>query len=144
VNVYAAYTFADYRFDEFIDGESDFSGNKLTGASPHLLNAGIDLNPGSKGLYGNLNFQFVDAMPVRDDNAVFSSAYRLLNLRLGYRFSIGKRWNLDAYGGINNIWNEKYASMIQINAAGFGAAPRYYYPGLPRHFFAGFSVNLSL
>ena len=45
--------------------------------------------------------------------------------------------------GIKNLLNEKYASMILINAQGFnGNKPRYYYPGLPRNYFI--SLNLKV
>ncbi len=141
---YLNYTYADYRFDEFIDDENDFSGNELTGTAPHQLNAGITWNQGYPGFYGNLFYQFIDAMPMRDDNSIYSEAYHLINLKWGYRFVFEKRWHLDCFTGINNLWNEKYASMILINAASFGGNdPRYYYPGLPRNFYAGFKLAMD-
>ncbi len=143
LNIFASYTFADYTFQEFIDGEDDFSGNHLTGTPRHLFNTGIDAT--FKSFYGNIQFNFVDKMPMRDDNTIFSDAYQLMNMKLGYQLHIGKRWSFDFFAGINNIWNEKYASMIQINASNFGgAAPRYYYPGLPRNFYAGVKIAVDL
>lgn len=137
LNVFLTYTYSDYQFDEFVDGENDFSGNDLTGTAPHLLTAGIDYRP-AKGFYANLNYQFVDAMPMRDDNSIFSEAYQLVNLRLGYHLTVGSKFLLEIYGGLNNVFDEKYASMILINAGSFGGrAPRYFYPGLPRNYYGG-------
>ena len=83
-------------------------------------------------------------MPLRDDNELgYNNAYSLLNLRLGFRPQWGQsQW--DFFGGINNIMNEKYASMILINASSFGGRPpRYYYPGLSRHFYFGIRLGLG-
>ena len=42
------------------------------------------------------------------------------------------------YGGIRNLFDAHYASMILINAPSFGGQPpRYYYPGTPRYFYLG-------
>ena len=43
---------------------------------------------------------------------------------------------------VNNVTNEKYASMILTNASGVGnAQPRFYYPGLPINFYGIISLN---
>ncbi len=139
--LFTTYTRANYRFDEFMDGEDDFSGNKLTGQPPHTLNAGLDYRP-ERGFYGHLNFQFVDAYPLNDANTLTNDAYKVFNLKVGYQRPIGKHWQLDLFAGINNFLDEKYAPMTQINAASFGGAqPRYYYPGLPRNYFGGVKVG---
>ena len=117
-----------------------FSGNELTGTAPHVMNLLFFFK--SQGLYGNVNYRFVDAMPLRDDNSVYSDAFQVLNLKVGYQRSIGNNWKVDLNGGLNNIFDEHYASMHQINAGSFGgAAPRYYYPGLPRHFYTGLTLK---
>lgn len=137
------YTFSDYTFDEFIDGEQDFSGNELTGTARHIASAGVLFN--CNGWYGNLNYQLVDQMPLRDDNSLYSEAYDLLNTKIGYQFKLGEDWAIDAAVGVNNIWDEKYASMILINAGSFGgAAPRYFYPGLPRNYYGSLRVSYNI
>lgn len=139
VSVFASYTFSNYRFTEFIDDEQDYSGNELTGTPPHQLSLGLDYLPQAGGPYGHLNWRLVDAMPIRDDNSIYSEAFQVLNLKLGYRYLWSADQHLlDAYFGINNMLDEQYASMLLVNAASFGgAAPRYYYPGLPRHIYVG-------
>ena len=143
-DLFAGYTFSDYRFEDFVDGEDDYSGNELTGTAPHVLNAGIDLYPEENGFYAHFNARFVDAMPLRDDNSIYSESYLIANTKLGYRHTFGK-WELDLYGGINNLFDEKYASMLLINAGSFGGrAPRYYYPGLPQHYYGGIGLRYKL
>lgn len=136
-------TFTDYRFSEFMEDSIDYSGNQLTGTPKNIVNAGLDFKS-IHGVYGTLNYQFIDAMPLRDDNSIFSQCYSLVNLKLGYRRALFERLNLDLFAGINNLLNQKYASMFLINAPSFGnTPPRYYYPGLPLNYFLGFSFSFK-
>jgi iron complex outermembrane receptor protein len=139
--VFLTYSVNDYTFQEFVDDEDDFSGNVLTGVPSQVFNTGIDFT--SKwGVYGNLNYQFVDEMPIRDDNSLFSDAYSLLNLKLGFQKTWKNGFGIDFYAGIQNLLDEKYASQVLINATAFGnAQPRYYYPGLPRNYFMALKVS---
>lgn len=144
LTIWGNWSRANYTFKEFVDEDQDFSGNALTGQPPHQVNAGIDLNT-EFGLYGFLTYEFVDAYPINDANSVFTDSYQLMNLKLGYRRDLGRRLSVDLYAGINNIWDEKYASMVQINAIGFGGrAPRYFYPGLPQNYYGGVKVRYLL
>nr|HQU51565.1 TonB-dependent receptor [Saprospiraceae bacterium] len=73
-----------------------------------------------------------DRLPLRDDGSAWGDGYFLMHLNAGYAFQLGK-WQFDAFGQVDNITNTLYASMFLINAGSFGgAAPRYYYPGMPR------------
>ncbi|MDU8886535.1 TonB-dependent receptor [Yeosuana sp. MJ-SS3] len=134
------YTFNDYIFKEFIDEDNNFSGNELTGVPKDVFNAVIDFD--SKiGLYGNVNFQYIGSMPITDGNSLYSNSYKLTNFKLGYKFNIYKQIKANLFYGLNNIFDEKYASQILINANSFnGSAPRYYYPGNPINYYAGFNV----
>ncbi|MEZ4774916.1 MAG: TonB-dependent receptor [Bacteroidia bacterium] len=144
LDVFTTYTLTRYRFQEFVDGEADYSGNILTGTPPQVFNAGIDFSA-TWGLYANANFLYVDAMPMRDDNTRYTQAYQVVNLKMGFRKDILKTLTADLYGGIANALDERYAGMILVNAAGVGAnQPRYYYPALPRNFFAGIKLSWLL
>ena len=134
----------DYRFDDFVDGESDFSGNELTGNPDNIVNFGLDYEMNG-GVYVHINSQYVDRTPVNDANTIYASSYFLTNAKAGYRRPIQSRWALDIYAGVNNIFDEKYASMILVNAGSFGGnAPRYFYPGLPANFFGGIFLSYDL
>jgi iron complex outermembrane receptor protein len=82
-------------------------------------------------------------MPMRDDNSIYSESYGITNIKLGWLRNLGS-FDLDVYGGIQNLFDVKYASMILVNAPSFGGRPpRYYYPGLPINYYAGLSVSYS-
>ncbi|MTI39856.1 TonB-dependent receptor domain-containing protein [Fulvivirga lutimaris] len=144
ITPFLSYTYSDYTFKEFIDEDNDYSGNKLTGTPPHQLSAGVDFNS-SIGFYGNINYKYVDAFPMRDDNSIDSEAYQLVRAKIGYQRNLSNRWKIDTSFGIDNVLDEKYASMILINAGSFGNnPPRYYYPGLPRNYFGSLTINYRL
>ena len=83
-------------------------------------------------------------MPINDANTLYNDDYVVSNIKLDQEISFGD-WTLMAFIGVNNIFDEKYASMVQVNAQGFGGrAPRYFYPGLPRNYFGGMSVSFDL
>jgi iron complex outermembrane receptor protein len=140
---FITYTLARYIFKDFVEAGNDYSGNALTGVPRHVFNAGLEAKIPA-GFYGNLNFQFVDKIPMRDDNSTYSNAYQLVNLKIGYAKSLSKHFHLDVHGNLNNLFNEKYAAMISVNALSFGGnQPRYFYPGLPRNFYIGASVRYN-
>lgn len=139
----ASYQYAAYRFEEFVDGDQDYSGNELTGQPPHRFSAWADLST-PLGLYTNISMEYVDAFPMRDDNSIYSDAYVVAFAKIGFRKMLFDFLNIDAYFGVNNISDEQYASMILINAASFGgSAPRYYYPGRPRNIYGGLRLSYT-
>ncbi len=138
---FITYTLADYRFEEFLDEDNDYSGNDLTGIPANVMNAGLSFVTGP-GIYGNVNFKFVDEMPLRDDNSVYSDPYHVWSAKAGYRKIIARRFEVDLYGIVDNIFDADYASMIMVNASSFGGSqPRYYYPGMPRNYYLGAEVS---
>jgi len=141
VNHSNAFAYNGFEFKDFIDDTGDYSGNDLTGV-PNLTfnsNLGIDTH---FGIYAALNYNYVGKIPIRDDNTVYSNSYQLVNTKFGYKSNREKKLQFDTFIGINNIFDEHYASMLLINAEGFGGtAPRYYYPGEPTNYYGG--VNLK-
>lgn len=132
-----SYTLMDYSFDSFIDDDrGDFSGNKLTGVPDYTVNYNLTIET-TYGFYGRVNCQGAGSMPILDDNSVFSESYLLANLKLGFRREFQKV-SVNVYGGVNNVLDEKYASMLQINPR---FNQRYYYPGLPINYFSGIKVG---
>jgi len=129
-----------YRFDRFMDGTNDYSGNKLTGTPAAITNWLLETTH-NKGFFANLHYQTVGRMPIRDDNSLFARAYQLTTLMAGYEKSLGKLL-ISVSSGVQNLLDVRYASMVLINATAAGnQSPRYYYPGLPRNFKS--TVNLK-
>lgn len=136
-----SFSLNDYTFKDFQDLDEDYSGNDLTGVPDKTFYSQLNLDT-SFGLYAFLNYQYIGDIPLRDDNSIYADRYQLVNLKTGFRKELGKHLLLDAQIGINNVFDEKYASMLQINAGSFGNnAPRYYYPGNPLNYYA--SINLK-
>ena len=126
-------SFSPYYFVDFIDGENDYSNNKLTGTPRHQNNISYQANLQQKISF-QLHYQQVGKIPLRDDNSVYSDGYGLVNVNIQYL----KKWKkiqLKALCALNNLTDTHYSSMVLINASSFGEnAPRYYYPGAPRNF----------
>jgi iron complex outermembrane receptor protein len=141
INSFLNYTINNFTFKTFVDDTNDFSGNKLTGVPSEVLNLGLNFDS-TKGFYGNINYQHVGSMPITDSNSLFTESYSLTNCKIGYQSFLNKKLKLNIFFGLNNIFDEQYASQILINATGFGgSAPRYYYPGNPINYYSGIRVN---
>lgn len=129
------------RFHKFIDDGQDFSGYNLPGIPQYLLNGALNLNF-MKGLYIDIHTQLVGRQYLNDANSSMYKSYALANFKGGYKFSLGQKVKTEIFIGIKNLGNEKYASMILVNAPSVaGNAPRYYYPGMPRYYFGGFDLK---
>ena len=144
INTSLNYTLNNFKFEEFIDGDNDFSGNDLTGVPSDIFNYILDISTPS-GIYGNINFQYVGRQAITDSNSLYSDSYNLTNLKIGYKTTILKRLNLNLFIGVDNIFDTTYASQILINASSFGGnAPRYFYPGNPINYYSGINLNYTL
>ncbi len=144
VSTNIAYALSDFSFDDFVDDGNDYSGNQLTGVPMHNFNSSLDIDF-LRLIYGQLDFQFVDKIPITDDNSIFANSYNLMNMNFGMRKTFFDRLSLDLSYYLSNIFDEKYASMLLINAVGFGSSqPRYYYPGLPRNYQVRFKIKYRI
>lgn len=139
-----SYTLNNHNFEVFVDGDTDYSGNPLTGVPKNKLNAGIQLKH-SNGFYWNTTLQHIDQIPLDDATTLYSEAFTLLNTRLGYKKEIARDFVIGVDFGMNNIGNRQYAQSVLINAVGFGgAAPRYYYPGNARNYYSSLQLSYKL
>ena len=139
-----ALAYNDFKFETFIDDTDDYSGNDLTGVPELTINSRLNFDT-TFGLYALINFNHIGKIPIRDDNTVYSESYQLVNSKIGFKSSDSKTFQFDVFLGLNNIFNEKYASMLLINAGSFGGnAPRYYYPGEPSNYYAGATIKYNI
>jgi iron complex outermembrane receptor protein len=133
---WVSYAYNKTKFDEYVLGGKDFSGNQVTGTTPNLISAGLDFELDA-GAYVDLTYQYIDKMPMRDDNTLFSDAYSLINARAGYRTRLGDHFKGEIYAGADNLADTKYAASIALNAAD----GRYYAPAPGRSFYGGLTVG---
>jgi iron complex outermembrane receptor protein len=132
-----AYTGQFFTFKDYQKLEDDFSGNDLTGVSPHNLVSRLDVRT-SLGVYMNLTHQFTDKLPLNDANTVYQDAYDLVNLRIGYAKSFGRR-DLEVFVGVDNLLDESYSLGNDLNA--FGG--RFYQPAPTRNWYGGVKLGLN-
>ncbi|MDT0552543.1 TonB-dependent receptor family protein [Urechidicola vernalis] len=141
LKIHNAFTLNNFKFKDFVTEQNDYSGNDLTGVPNQVFNSSLFLNFKS-GAYISANYNYIGSIPMRDDNSKYSESYQIINTKFGFKAALFENVIFDFYGGINNIFDEKYASMLLINASSFGGnAPRYYYPGEPINYYFGMQLN---
>lgn len=134
-------TFADYRFLDYVDEETDYSGNQLPGTAKMLAMVGA-LWPISKNFQLSAWYRYTGEMPLNDENSGYSDGFGTTNAELKYNGRRGKL-KLEFKAGIQNVFDQHYASMLAVNAPSFGGKPaRYYYPGNPRNYYVSLLIGL--
>ena len=64
---------------------------------------------------------------LNDTNSAASKHWQSFNFRASYTLNFANKLDIEGIAAINNIFDERYASMVLINAPSFGGrAPRYY------------------
>jgi iron complex outermembrane recepter protein len=140
LNSYASGSLNHFEFVDFIDNDNDFSGNQLPSVPEFQWNFGLDFT--AKSFTFSTSYRTVGKIFLNDANSLSSQPYQLLDINSNYTFSIWKNINVNLQFGIQNSLDEKYAASVLPNAVGFGnAAPRYFYPGNPRNYYGGMSLN---
>ena len=69
-----------------------------------------------KGFYGNLNGQYIGDIPIDDGNTLYADSYFVGRMKVGYLLNLNP-FQIDLHAGVNNLFDAKYASMLQINNA---------------------------
>jgi iron complex outermembrane receptor protein len=132
------YTWSDFVFDDFMDGNGDdYRGNQIPGVPVHLCNLDLDWAHGS-GIYAGLGLTYVGSFYANNANTVKTDSYLLSNFRLGYRWQRGGL-ALEPFAGVNNLLDEAYMSNVRLNAS-FG---RYYEPAPERNAYAGVMLRFG-
>jgi len=130
-----------FNFQDFTENNIDYSGNKLPGMPDQLFSGSLDFKT-PIGLYARFEVNTSGKIPLNDLNNQYSEAWLTMNIKAGYLFDLFKHLKIDAALKINNLTDEKYASMVVVNAPGTASRPpRFFYPGLPRWFIC--TVNFT-
>ena len=134
----------NYKFKEFVDFDQNYSGNKLPGVPSFTYNSEINFET-TNGFFARIKYNYIGEMKLRDDNILSTKPNQLVNSTMGYNLKISNSFNAKIFITGNNIFNQKYASMLLINASSFGnSKPRYFYPGEPINFNGGIHLNYKL
>ena len=138
-----SYSLNRFHFLDFVEDETNFSGNQLPGMPQHIFSGKIDITTRT-GVFSMVEINTSGRIPLDDYNKRFSDAHTVLNSGVGYEIPLKNKWKINVLLQANNIANVHYASMVVVNATGTAERPpRIYYPGMPRwfsfHIAAGYS-----
>ncbi|THH40000.1 TonB-dependent receptor family protein [Neolewinella litorea] len=136
LQVYGSYTWHDFAYDAYERGGEDFSGNRLPGTAPHVVN--LEVTAGrAEGFYATVTENYTDQIPLNDGNTVYGESYHLVRARAGWRGRLGAtRW--DFFAGGSNLLDEVMSFGNDLNPQ-FGG--RYYQPAPGRNWFVGARVG---
>lgn len=137
VSTTLAYTHHDFKFGEYENRGNNLKGNALTGTAPNVLGFTTDLLT-TAGLFFNLSYLYTDEIPLNDANTVFSNAFHLVDIKLGYAKSFGKNEAQLSFG-VDNLFDETYSLGNDLNAFG----RRYFQPAPTRNFFVDLKLKFA-
>ncbi len=131
-----AYTWSDFKFDEFVDDNgNDFGGKQIPGIPENLLQ--VDLSwRNNTGYFVSLKNTYTGTLYADNANKAKVKSSMLSDLRIGYRHFYG-RWEIDGFVGVNNLFDDDYFNNIRINAFG----NRYYEPAAERNGLFGITMR---
>jgi len=130
------------RFIDFTDDGIVYDGNHLPGIPGETVSLRVKWLPLIATELSTL-LQYTGRQYITDSNKVEYPGYFISNIRINHQLFLKGRMPVQFYIGVNNLTDSHYASMLIVNAIGFNnSEPRYYYPGLPRNFFAGIRITL--
>ena len=128
----ASYNYASLKFDNYVLGDKNLSGNQLPGVPEQQFTASLEYN--FLGGWGAaLQSQYSGNLYADDANQTRVEDYFLVNFR--FWKSLEK---ISFFCGINNLLDKTYFDNIRINAYG----KRYYEPAPMRNFYLGITLSL--
>lgn len=147
IRPFTTIAYSDFKFQDYkiLNAQNvvvnNYSGNSLTGIMPWVVNVGLDIET-KYGFYLYNTFYYNDRMPMNDANTDYNPGYKVLNIKLGYRKTIG-RFGVNVYAGADNVLNELYSSQIALNARSFvpGQPAPYFNPSPERMWYGGLSIK---
>ena len=124
-----------YLFDEFIDNEKNYSGNKIPGVPEKTMFFNINYKNESK-LSVSLQLKVIGDLYANNSNSVKVDGFNRLNLKISKEINY-KKITIDPFLIFKNILGTSYYDNIRINA--FGA--RYYEPAAKANFYGGIKIK---
>lgn len=130
-----AITLNDFRFVDYISGETDLSGKKLTGIPDQSYSTSLELKRNSDWSL-SATYYYNQEIPLNDLSDDLSPATNLINLKAEKYFIMMKsHWTV--FLQVENLTNEIYSAGYDLNALG----GRYYNPSPARNFMAGICLK---
>lgn len=147
---FVSYTYSDAKYRDFMgdDNTTDYSGKKVVGVAPNVVNFGLDAAT-RVGAYLHATFHHEDAVPISYDNEHKAVAYSLVGAKVGVRRDLGRALGrgltLDAFVGGDNLTNSLYYTQVFVNHKFVPGQPppNMYLPGPYKATYYG-GLNLSI
>jgi len=129
-----SYTFSYFIFDDYRNGENNYSGNFITGVPQHTVITGLEADLIYRlGVF--VQYQFTSRIPLNDANSVKTNPSHLLQAKISWTQPV-RKVKLCVFAGGDNLLNQLYSLGNDLNA--FGG--RYYNAAPARNFYGGLSV----
>ncbi|REC49439.1 TonB-dependent receptor [Chryseobacterium pennipullorum] len=128
-------SFYQFEFENYKQGNTDFSGNDVTGVPSTTVNSLLNFVFFNK-LSVDYSHFYTSKIPLNDANSVWAESTLIGNIRFGFPVKIEKT-DMDVYLQIQNLYNSEYVLGFDTNAFG----NRFYNPAAKRSFIAGVKVN---
>jgi iron complex outermembrane receptor protein len=132
-----AYTLSHFKFNNYVDRTTDFSGNALTGVPKHILLNSADTRF-ANGWYLFVQHNYTAKIPLNDANTVYARSYHLLQAKAGWQNLKISNIPVEIFAGADNLLNKTYSLGNDLNAAN----GRYFNAAAGRNFYAGLVVKL--
>ncbi len=131
-----SYTYHDFRYQEYVQGNTDYQGKRMPGVPPHSFVSSLSLDT-RPGLSLQADWQYVSSIYLNDANSIAADSYHLLRMKLGYTLNFNKV-ELALFAGADNLLNQKYSLGNDVNPE-YGN--RYYQPAAGRSVFTGLRIR---
>lgn len=135
-SIAASFSYQPYIFMNYKQGNTDYSGNALTGVPKTIAMVGFDIITAHGYIQSSINA--TSKIPLNDVNSISADAYQLLQVKVGRKF-VMKRKSFDVFIGGDNLLNQNYSLGNDINAAG----NRYFNPAALRNWYAGLRFSFQ-
>ena len=104
------YSYNDFKYSEFINNSTDFSGNTVVGVPKNKYAVGIDFIT-NIGVYLNNTFNYMGKVYSDFANENLVKDFGLFNMKLGYKKSFGK-YDVDVFAIGNNLTSQKNYTFL--------------------------------
>jgi iron complex outermembrane recepter protein len=150
VNPWLNFTYSDFKYRNFRfqrfklppnnkeDSTLDYSGKAVGGVAPVVFNIGVDVAT-KPGMYLDAYYSYRDAVPITSDGLLHSKSYNIINGKLGYKATLSKHFDIDAFIGATNLAGNQYYYMVFVNQLTDAYLPA----PLEMNYFAGINVRYS-
>jgi iron complex outermembrane recepter protein len=128
-------TFYQFKFANYVNGRTDYSGNKLTGVPNKTIISSVLVDlPFKSSVFVQHNY--TSTLPLNDANSVWAKKYHLMNAKVTWKGTISG-FPLHVFAGADNILDEKYSLGNDLNALG----GRFFNPAASRNYYFGITLE---